>query len=191
MTKTREDLAKWVGTEILPHERDLRLWLQRRFVAAEEVEDIVQECYCRLARVPEVARIAEPRAYLFTVARNIALEHRRRASVVRLETLSGTGEMQAGIDFLSPERILAARQDVGRLQSALATLSDRARRIFVMRKVEGLSQREIAEALGVSESVVENDASRSLRAVLRLMTETEAEPEAAPGQAGGAHARSH
>jgi RNA polymerase sigma factor (sigma-70 family) len=189
MTKAREDLAKWVGSEILPHERDLRLWLQRRFVAAAEVEDIVQECYCRLARVTDVARIAEPRAYLFTIARNIALEHRRRASVVRFETLSEIGEAQAGVDLLSPERILAARQDVGRLQSALATLSDRARRIFLMRKVEGLSQREIAAALGVTESVVENDASRSLRTVLRLMTE--AEPEAAPRQAGGAGARSH
>lgn len=189
MSKAREDLARWVGREILPHERDLRLWLQRRVVAKAEVEDIVQECYCRLARVTDVARIAEPRAYLFTVARNIAFEHRRRASVVRLETLSEIGDAQPAIDYLSPERILAARQDIGRLQSALATLSDRARRIFLMRKVEGLSQREIAETLGVTESVVENDASRSLRTVLRLMTD--ADPEAAPRQSGGARARSH
>lgn len=190
MTSVREDLAKWVGAEILPHERDLRTWLQRRFVAAAEVEDIVQECYCRLARLTDVTRIAEPRAYLFTIARNIALEHRKRASVVRLETLSDAGDGQAGIDFLSPDRIVEARQDLGRLQSALATLSDRARQIFLMRKVEGLSQKEIADALGVTESVVENDASRSLRAVLRLMTAPE--PEGiAQRQAGGSRARSH
>lgn len=190
MTKRREELAKWVGAEILPHERDLRMWLQRRFVAAAEVEDIVQECYCRLARLTDVARITEPRAYLFTIARNIALEHRKRASVVRLETLADTGEGQAGIDFLSPERIAEGRQDLGRLQSALETLPERARRIFIMRKVEGLSQKEIAEALGVTESVVENDASRSLRAVLQLMTAPE--PEGiAPRRAGGSRVRSH
>lgn len=188
MTK-REELAKWVGAEILPHERDLRMWLQRRFVGVAEVEDIVQECYCRLARLPDVSRIAEPRAYLFTIARNIALEHRRRASVVRLETLSDMADGQGGIDFLSPDRIVEARQDLSRLQAALETLSDRARRIFIMRKVEGLSQREIAEALGVSETVVENDASRGLRAVLRRMTSPE--PEAISQQAGGARARRH
>jgi RNA polymerase sigma factor (sigma-70 family) len=190
MTKGREDLAKWVGAEILPHERDLRMWLRRRFVAAAEVEDIVQECYCRLARLTDVSRIAEPRAYLFTIARNIALEHRKRASVVRLEALSDMSDGQGGVDFLSPDRILEARQDLGRLQSALETLSDRARRIFIMRRVEGLSQKEIAEALGVTEAVVENDASRSLRAVLRGMTEPEPE-SIAPRQAGGSRARSH
>ena len=190
MTKGREDLAKWVGAEILPHERDLRIWLQRRFVAAAEVEDIVQECYCRLARLSDVTRIAQPRAYLFAIARNIALEHRKRASVVRLETLSDTTDWQGGIDFLSPERIVEGRQDLGRLQSALETLSDRARRIFILRKVEGLSQKEIAEALGVTESVVENDASRSLRAVLQLMTAPESEA-IVPRQAGGSRARSH
>lgn len=190
MSKGREELAKWVGAEILPHERDLRMWLQRRFVGAAEVEDIVQECYCRLARLTDVSRIAEPRAYLFTIARNIALEHRRRASVVRLETLSDTAEGQGGVDFLSPDRIVEARQDLGRLQSALDTLSERARQIFILRKVEGLSQKEIAEKLGITEAIVENDASRSLRAVLQRMTEP-APKGIEAGQKGGSRARSH
>lgn len=190
MSTRREDLAKWVGAEILPHERDLRTWLQRRFVAAAEVEDIVQECYCRLARLTDTSRIAEPRAYLFTIARNIAFEHRKRASVVRLETLSGLSDGLGEVDFLSPDRIVEARQDLSRLQAALETLSDRARRIFILRKVEGLSQKEIAEALGVTEAVVENDASRSLRAVLRHMTEPAPEGMT-PRRAGGSRARSH
>jgi RNA polymerase sigma factor (sigma-70 family) len=190
MTKVRKDLVNWVGAEILPHERDLRMWLQRRFVASVEVEDIVQECYCRLARLTDVTRIAEPRAYLFTIARNIAFEHRRRASVVRFETLSEAGDGDAGIDFLSPDRIAEGRQDLSRLQAAMATLSDRARQIFILRRVEGLSQKAIAEALGVTESVVENDASRSLRTVLQLMTAPEAD-ELSPRQAGGSRARTH
>lgn len=189
MTKRREDLARWVRAEILPHEHDLRIWLQRRFVAAAEVDDIVQECYCRLARVSNVALIVEPRGYLFTVARNIAFEYRRRAAVVRLEPLSDMSDGD-GIDFLSPDRIAEARQDLGRLQAALGELSDRARRIFIMRKVEGLSQKQVARALGVTEAVVENDASRSLRAVLRRMTEPEA-AEVTSRRVGGSRAGSH
>ncbi len=58
-----------------------------------------------------------------------------------------------------------------------------------MRRVEGLTQKEIAAAMGVSEAVVENDASRSLRAILKLITEPEPERERL-SDGGAAHARS-
>lgn len=178
-----------MGREILPHERDLRIWLQRRLVAAADVEDIVQECYCRLAQLPDVAQVTLPRAYLFTMARNLALRQRKRARVVRIEAMADTIDEQWASDQPSPDRIAAARQELGRVQAALATLSDRARRIFVMRRVEGLTQKEIARTLGVSEAVVENEASRSLRAVLKLMTQPESEPDMQSPE-GAAHARS-
>lgn len=173
----RETLAEWVGREILPHERDLRIWLQRRLVAAADVEDVVQECYCRLAQLSDVSHVTLPRAYLFTMARNLVQRQRKRARVVRIEAMTDTIDEQWASDQPSPERIAVARQELGRVQAALATLSDRARRIFLMRKVEGLTQKEIAQTLGISEAVVENEASRSLRAVLKLMTEPEAEPD--------------
>jgi len=182
-------LAEWVGREILPHERDLRLWLQRRLVAAADVEDIVQECYCRLAQLPELTHVTHPRAYLFTMARNLAQRQRQRARVVRIDAMVDAGDAEWESDQPSPERIAAARQELGRVQAALTTLSDRARRIFLMRKVEGLTQREIASALGVSEAVVENEASRSLRAILKLMTDPDPEQNA-PSAESISHARS-
>lgn len=177
-----------MGREILPHERDLRLWLQRRLVSAADVEDIVQECYCRLAQLPDFSQITMPRAYLFTMARNLAQRQLKRARVVRIEAMTDGGDSKWESDLPSPERIAAAREELGRVQAALATLSERARRIFVMRKVEGLSQREIAHAMGVSEAVVENEASRSLRTVLKLLTEPEAGRTGMP--TGVTHARS-
>lgn len=177
-----------MGREILPHESELRIWLRRRLVAAADVEDVVQECYCRLAQLSDVSHITVPRAYLFTVARNLAEQQRKRARVVRIESLTDAVEAQLESDPLSPDRFASARQELGRVQAALATLSDRARRIFIMRKVEGLSQKEIAQALGVSETVVENEASRSVRAVLRLLTHAETENDVSTG--GVSHARS-
>lgn len=185
----REALAEWVGREILPHERDLRVWLQRRLVAAADVEDIVQECYCRLAQLPDVTHITLPRSYLFTMARNLAQRQRQRARVVRIDAMADTGNAEWESDQPSPECVAMARQELERVQAALATLSERARRIFLMRKVEGMTQREIASALGVSEAVVENEASRSLRAILKLMTDPDHERSAhAPGSVS--HARS-
>lgn len=190
MTNPRATLAEWVGREILPHEHDLRTWLQRRLISLADVEDIVQECYCRLAQLTDVSHINQPRAYLFTMARNLVHQHRRSSAVVRLEAYSDLLEEQLESSAPGPERIAVGRQEVVRLQAALATLSDRARRIFMMRKIEGMSQRQIASILGVTEAVVENDASRSLRAVLKVMTATEDE-YARASPLGGRHARSH
>lgn len=181
-------LADWVGREILPHERELRTWLRRRLLAAADVEDVVQECYCRLAQLPDVSHITLPRAYLFTMARNLAEQQRKRARVVRIETMADATDAQLASDPLSPDRFAAARQELGRVQAALATLPERAQLIFMMRKVEGRSQKEIAQVLGVSEAVVENEASRSLRAVLRQLTDAETEQELRTG--GTNHARS-
>ena len=185
----REALADWVGREILPHEGELRAWLQRRVVARADVEDIVQECYCQLAQLTDVAHIVVPRAYLFTMARHLAERQRRRSRVVRIEPLNEWDDEHCDHDEPSPERIAVARQELGRVQAALETLSERARRIFMMRRVEGMAQKDIARVLGVSEAVVENEASRSLRAVIRLLTEPEQPNDALP-QREGAHARS-
>ncbi|MBB5712536.1 RNA polymerase sigma factor [Sphingomonas xinjiangensis] len=189
MTNPRAALAEWVGREILPHEHDLRTWLQRRLITPADVEDIVQECYCRLAQLTEVSHITQPRAYLFTMARNLVHQQRRSAAVVRLEAYSAVLEEQLESSAPGPERIAAGRQEVVRLQAALATLSERARRIFVMRKIDGMSQRQIASTLGVSEAVVENDASRSLRTVLKVMNATDANMTK-DLSVGGRHARS-
>ena len=171
---TREELAEWVGREILPLERDLRSWLRRRVATPSDVEDIVQECYCRLARLHDVSHITQPRAYLYAVARNLLQNQLKAARVVRLEAIAEL-DMEWRSDDPSPEDVVMARSELGRVQAALATLSERARSIFVMRRVEGMSQREIAQAMGVSEAVVENDASRSLRAILQLLTDPDVE----------------
>ncbi len=176
-----------MGREILPHEHDLRTWLRRRVVASADVEDVVQECYCRLAQLPDVAHVTMPRAYLFTMARHIVQRQRERARVVRIETLADIASAEGESDPLTPERFAQAREELGRVQAALSHLSDRARRIFVMRKVEGLSQKAIAQSLGISETIVENEASRGLRAVLLHLTEPEP-VEPATGH-GGAHVR--
>ncbi|PVX28847.1 RNA polymerase sigma factor [Sphingomonas pokkalii] len=181
-------MAEWVGREILPHERDLRTWLRSRVMAAADVEDIVQECYCRIAQITDVSHIAEPRAYLFAMARNLAHRQRRRARVVRIEPIAQKEDNELASDLPLPDRIAAGRQELDRVRAALGTLSDRARRIFLLRRIDGLSQKEIAARLGVTEAVVENDASRSLRAILRILTEPS--DAASPAEEGRAHVRS-
>lgn len=135
----------------------------------------MQECYYRLSLLDSVDAIVTPRAYLFTVARNIALQQMRRARIVRIETLTEIDAARIESDAPSPERIASGRQELARVRSLIAALPDRCRQIVEMRKIDGLSQKEIARRLGVSEAVVENEASRGLRAVLRQLTGHDAE----------------
>ncbi len=172
----RQKLVAWLGRNILPHEASLRAWLRSAY-SWIDVDDVVQEAYYRIARHEQIEHICDPRQYLFRTARNIVLEQVRRSSVVRFEAISNLAsfEQSAAEDQISPERALDARRLLARVERLISALPDRTRRIFRLRKIEGLSQREIADCLSVSENIVENELSRGLKRILRSMTEAERE----------------
>ena len=178
----RAGLIRWVACEILPHEADVRAWLRRSLVVSGEVDDVVQEAYCRLADVKNHERIASPRAYFFQTARSIVLEQMRRARIVRIEAVTEIDALRIELDEPSPERIAGGRRELARVMDIVAALPDRARRIFEMRKIQGLSQREIALALGVSENIVENESARGLKAVLAALEATPGQTPAVPSR---------
>lgn len=175
MDDDRRRVVAWVGRDILPHEADVRAWLRRSMVPVNEIEDIVQDAYCRLAGMTEVGHIANPRAYFFTVARSIVVDRMRRARVVRMETVAEIDALNVVWDDPSPERITAARRELERVKGLIAGLPGRCRHIFELRKIEGLSQREIAKRLGVTETIAENDVVRGLRLILKAIAEGEGE----------------
>lgn len=173
-------LIAWLGREILPHEADVRTWLGRSQLQWSEVEDVIQESYCRLSALKNAAHITNPRAYFFTVARNVVIDHLRRARVVRMETVAEIDSLNVPWDAPTPETIAGARQELERVSELIAHLPDRCRRIFVMRKIEGLSQREIAATLGVTETIVENDVVRGLRLILKAIADGQMAPFSSP-----------
>lgn len=67
-----DQLVAWVGRHILPHERQLRAWLRAAFPAAD-VDDVVQETYCRISGLDRFDHIEDPRRYVFRTARNVVL----------------------------------------------------------------------------------------------------------------------
>lgn len=168
--------ATWVGRHILPHEPALRRWLRGAF-PGHDVDDVVQESYCRIAAVTDLDRIDDPRRYLFQTARNVVLAELRRARVVRIDAVGSAIDLDAMLererDDLSPERIVGSRWLLARVEALLSALPARAQTAVRLRKIEGLSQRAIAARLGVTETIVENDLARGLRAVLAGLSEGE------------------
>jgi RNA polymerase sigma factor (sigma-70 family) len=177
MTQSRRELIAWVGAQVLPHEADVRAWLRRTGAAGDEVDDIVQDAYCRIAALPSVAHIINGRAYFFRAVRNIAIERARRAKVVRLDWLTEI-ELANVVDHEpTAERILLGRQELKRVERIIEALPDRCREIFRLRRIQGVSQKEIARRLNVTENVVETQATRALQLILLALSTTDATQE--------------
>jgi len=165
----REEIIAWVGSQVLPHEADVRAWLRRRGLPADQIDDAVQEAYCRIAALDQVGHIASGRKYLFETARNIVLEQIRRARIVRIDTVMEIELHAIEEDELSPERIASSRRELQRVGNLIAALPERCRRIFELRRINGIPQREIARMLGVTENVVEAQAVRGLKLILKAL----------------------
>ncbi|WP_338015367.1 RNA polymerase sigma factor [Altererythrobacter sp. C41] len=176
--QSRERIMDWVGSEILPHEGEVRAWLRRTLDPAD-IEDVVQEAYCQIARLEEVGHIRSGRAYFFTTARNVVLMQLRRARVVRIDSVTEIDNLNIVLDEPSPERVAGGRRELERVRRLIEGLPERCRRIFELRKIEGLPQREVARRLGVTEHVVENDVGRGLKLILQAIAEGERNAEQA------------
>jgi RNA polymerase sigma factor (sigma-70 family) len=174
----RARIMAWVGSEMLPHEADVRAWL-RRTLAPEDLEDVIQETYCQIAGLKDVGHIRSGRAYFFTAARSIVLMRLRRARIVSIESVTEIENLNIVGDEPSPERIAGGRRELDRVRRLIEGLPDRCRRIFELRKIEGLPQKEVAQRLGVAEHIVENDVTKGLKLILQALADGEQKAEQA------------
>ena len=155
--------ARWFAEQVLPHEAALRAWLHARFSSLGDVDDIVQESYERLLRVQETGPIANPRAFLFVSARNFALNQLRRLRREKRDTSVEVDVATAFVDTAGIPETLARAEDLRLLVEAIHELPGRCREIMTLRKIYGLSQREVATRLGVAEHTVEVQSRIGLR----------------------------
>lgn len=161
--------AQWLAANVLPHERALRAWLADRTGGAE-VDDVVQETYAILAGLPTVTQIHNPRAYAFQVAQTVILQRLRRAAIVRIDAVEEIEALRISNDEPSPEQLVSDRQELRQVAMLIAALPPKCREAFLLRKVEGLSQREIARRMGVSEGTVEKHIAKGARLLMDAMT---------------------
>ena len=159
--------ALWIAREILPHEPALRAWLRHRRVAGLEVDDIIQETYAVLADLAAVDHILSPRAYAFQTARSLIVRHCRRAKIVRMDALDDGDFDAIALDAPSPEQHASAREELRHVADLIGRLPARCREALMLRRVEGLSQREVARRMGISEHTVEKHIGRALRDLVR------------------------
>jgi RNA polymerase sigma factor (sigma-70 family) len=143
----------------------LRRFFERRVSVQSDVQDLVQEVFLRLSRMPDPADIEKPEHFLFVTAANVLKDRIRR------DTVRGAGlhhelvdDIIAGSDF-SPHRVLEGREAAARLQAVLLELPERTRDVFVLRVLEGLKMTDVARAIGISTRAAEKHQAKALARV--------------------------
>jgi RNA polymerase sigma factor (sigma-70 family) len=160
--------AAWLARNVLPHEPSLRAWLSRRKVFDLEIDDVVQETYARLAALPTLETIREPRGYLFQTANSIVLGHLRRSRIVSISAAADLDDFGIAALEPGPDQGIEYRDELEELFDALALLPKPCRDAFTLRRVSCLSQRETAQLLGISEKTVEKYMAKSVRHLMDI-----------------------
>jgi RNA polymerase sigma factor (sigma-70 family) len=155
----------WLAKEILVHEGVLRGYLSKFLKSVVDIEDVLQETYARLLSLNDasLAAVHNWHAFLFTSARNAALDRLRKNRVVSLDALAEMGSTDVLDQAPSAEEGLNTRQELALLMDAIGSLPDRCREVLTLRKLYGLSQREIAQRLAIAESTVEKHVAHGVR----------------------------
>jgi RNA polymerase sigma-70 factor (ECF subfamily) len=158
-----EALDDWFVQEVLPLEPMLIGFLRHHCREIDDVVDLRQDVYVRVYEAAEVGLPDNTKAFIFTVARNLLIDRARHKQVAAIVALAPSGDLPDAIDELCPERHAIGRQDMQRLEQAFSELPPKCREVVELRKIAGLSQRDVAARLGITEGTVEKQIAKGIR----------------------------
>ena len=143
-------------------------------VPPKEIEDIVQETYVRVCQEENKSHIRCQRSFMLKVARNLAFDYVKKAETRLATSLEGS-ELNALQDVvhISDEdetysKVLAD-QEFAHFCEAVGHLPVQCRKVFVLKKVYGYTQKEIAEYMNLSESTVEKHVANGIKHCTKYM----------------------
>lgn len=148
---------------------NLLLFLAARTRCMATAEDLVQDLYLKLSAVETGSEVRAPAALLYRMAANLLVDHvrsaqrgSRRNAQWRLETRVALGGEDVA-DEPAADEVVASKQRVRQLADAVAALPPQMGRAFRLHKLEGLSQAQTAQAMGISTKMVEQHISAAIR----------------------------
>jgi RNA polymerase sigma factor (sigma-70 family) len=163
------DVEAWFVREVLPLESVLMQFLSNNWRNKADIADIRQDVYehvCEAARehIPE-----QTKAFVFRTARNLIIDRFRHEQVVSIEAVPDLELFDVAMDAPGPDRTAQARGELRKLQIALDELPPRCREAIVLGRIEGLSGREIAGRMGITEQAVSKHLNSGIRALANFL----------------------
>jgi RNA polymerase sigma factor (sigma-70 family) len=160
---TSSQAKAWFVREVLPLEAMLTRFLARNWRNKVDLEDFRQEIYAQVLDAAETKIPDRAKPFVFSVARNLLVDRFRKEHVVPIEAVAELDTLNVPADEPGPERTAVARDLLRRLQSGIERLPPRCREAVVLKRIEGLSRREIAERMGIAEQTVSDYIAYGMR----------------------------
>lgn len=163
MSSQETEHTRWFADEVQPHEAALRAYLKSRFPLLQDTDDVIQETYTRVLREKTSGQIRHVRAFMFTAARNLALDLFRRNKTAPTEPLTQITSNSVVKEAPSAAETLSHQQELEILTEAVQTLPLRCRQVIMLRYLKGCSYKEIAALLDVSPETVKTHIAKGVR----------------------------
>jgi RNA polymerase sigma factor (sigma-70 family) len=163
---TASPAEDWFVREVLPLEAALMQFLQHNWRNKADIADLRQDVYVQVFDAAHNKIPDNPKAFVFQTARNLLINRLKREQIVPIEAVADVEALNAAIETPGPERNTIARDELRRLQAALDRLPPRCREAVVLGRIEGLSGREIAARMGITEQAVSAHLINGVRALV-------------------------
>lgn len=134
-----------------------------------EAADLRQDVYASVIASAQQALPERTRAFVFTAARNLLIDRLRHERIVSIDTVSDLDELGLVADEPGQDRALIARDELRRVRAAIEKLPPKSREAVILRRIEGLAGREIAQRMGISESAVSHYVDNAIRSLTNLL----------------------
>ncbi len=166
--RSKYELSR-MSAAFVEHSPLLKRFLARFYSNRQDIEDVAQEAYLRAYVAEQKQTIENPKAFLFQVAKNVALTQLTKKSKQITNCLEDSGV--AGVLATEPSagEEVEAEEQLGLFCEAVATLPYKCREVFLLRKVHGFSHKEIAKRMSLSASSVEKYLKTGMSACMAVV----------------------
>ncbi len=160
------------------HWQNLCGWLYRRYGAGPpEPEDIAQLTFSRVAQAMKSKAIANPKAFIFTTARNIYIDEKRKLGTrSKYEKDIGSEKVEEVAGGFTPENVLIDRERFAILKTVLKRMPQNRRLMLLLSRFHGLSSSQISKKMGVSETTVRKHVKSGVLACIDALAEASDDP---------------